>query len=150
MTALAVQQVMKVHTVRSGEHINSIAKKYKCTVADIRSWNNLKSNYLKPGQKLTIYTPQKAPAPAAQPALANNSQPAAGGSPTNPKTDNANASQTASNAATKYKYYTIRKGDTLWGISQTTGKSVEELKRLNGFGKSFKLVPGQKIKVGTL
>jgi membrane-bound lytic murein transglycosylase D len=149
MTALAVQQVMKVHTVRSGEHINSIAKKYKCTVADIRSWNNLKSNYLKPGQKLTIYTPQKAPAPAAQPSLANNTQPAQGGAANNPKADNTNT-QTASNSATKYKYYTIRKGDTLWGISQTTGKSVEELKRLNGFGKSYKLMPGQKIKVGTL
>jgi len=44
----------KTHVVKKGETLSSIAKKYGCTVADIKKWNGLKSNTVKVGQKLTI------------------------------------------------------------------------------------------------
>ena len=49
----------KIHTVKSGENLTVIAKKYKCTVTNLKDWNNLKSTNLKIGQKLKVYPPSK-------------------------------------------------------------------------------------------
>jgi len=45
------------HTVKNGENLGLIAKKYKCTVTDLREWNNLKSSKIYPKQKLIVYKP---------------------------------------------------------------------------------------------
>lgn len=42
------------HTVKEGETISQIAKKYGVTLSDIVKWNNLKSTTLKSGQSLKI------------------------------------------------------------------------------------------------
>lgn len=44
----------KYHTVKKGETLSSIAKKYKVTVANIKKWNNLKSNTIKINQRLRV------------------------------------------------------------------------------------------------
>ena len=46
-----------IHVVKSGENLSLIAKKYKCTVTDLKNWNNLKSTTLSIGQKLKVYPP---------------------------------------------------------------------------------------------
>jgi len=46
------------HYVKSGENLGLIAKKYKCSVTDIKEWNNLKSSKIYPGQKLYVYKPE--------------------------------------------------------------------------------------------
>jgi len=48
-----------VHVVKSGETLGKIAQKYKCSVTDLKKWNNLKSNTIKIGQKLKVYPPEK-------------------------------------------------------------------------------------------
>jgi len=45
-----------IHKVRRGESITSIARKYHCTIADIREWNHLRRSKVVPGQRLTVYT----------------------------------------------------------------------------------------------
>lgn len=44
-----------IYKVKKGDGLGRIAKKYKCTIYDIKKWNNLKSNNIIPGQKLKIY-----------------------------------------------------------------------------------------------
>ncbi len=139
-TAIIVQQKKSIHSVKQGETINSIAKRYKCSVTDVRSWNNLKSNYLKVGQKLTIYTPVHAPSPTSQQSPVVK-QP----SPSDP-----NQNKTPVSTTGQYKYYTVKTGDNLWKIAQATGTSVDELKKLNGFGEKIVLKTGQQIKVKQL
>ena len=46
-----------VHTVKSGENLGLIAKKYKCTTTDLKEWNNLKSSQIFPRQSLIVYKP---------------------------------------------------------------------------------------------
>ncbi len=43
------------HTVRRGESLGSISKKYHCGIKELKKWNNLRSNTLQPGQKLLIH-----------------------------------------------------------------------------------------------
>ncbi|HEY9115470.1 MAG TPA: LysM peptidoglycan-binding domain-containing protein [Bacteroidales bacterium] len=45
------------HTVKSGENLDLIAKKYKCSVTDLKEWNNLKSSVIHPNQELVVYAP---------------------------------------------------------------------------------------------
>ncbi len=45
------------HTVKSGENLGLIAKKYKCTVTDLKEWNNLTKSNIYPNQKLVVYKP---------------------------------------------------------------------------------------------
>ncbi len=45
-----------LHTVGDNETINDIAEMYEVRVTDIRSWNSLRRNAVRPGQVLTIET----------------------------------------------------------------------------------------------
>ncbi|MEZ5196328.1 MAG: LysM peptidoglycan-binding domain-containing protein [Bacteroidales bacterium] len=46
-----------IHIVRSGENLGLIAQKYRCSVRNLKSWNNLRSNTIYPGQKLVVFAP---------------------------------------------------------------------------------------------
>lgn len=45
---------VRTHTVKRGETLSSIARKYHCTVNQLKQWNNLSSNTVRIGQKLKI------------------------------------------------------------------------------------------------
>lgn len=47
------------HTVKSGENLGLIAKKYQCTVTDLKEWNNLNGSTIQPNQKLIVYEPEE-------------------------------------------------------------------------------------------
>ncbi len=47
------------HYVKSGENLGLIAKKYHCSVIDLKEWNGLRSNTIHPGQRLYVYKPEK-------------------------------------------------------------------------------------------
>lgn len=138
---LALQEVRKTHTVRSGEHLSSIAKKYNCTVADIKLWNGIKSTSVKPGRKLVIYVYQKVsmenkavtPSIKDAPVVADNAE--------------KNKSPLTANG---FKYYMVQKGDSLYKIAKKHNTTIEEIKRLNNFGANYNLLPGKKIKVGVI
>lgn len=44
--------------------------------------------------------------------------------------------------------YTVKRGDTLYRISRTTGTSVKDLARLNGISPPYTIEVGQKLKLG--
>lgn len=52
---VGAQQRTTVYTVRSGDTLTKIARKYKVRVSDIQRWNRLKSDRINIGQRLTIY-----------------------------------------------------------------------------------------------
>jgi membrane-bound lytic murein transglycosylase D len=146
MTSLAITAVQTTHVVKKGETITTIARRYKCSVTDIRAWNGLKSNYLKPGQKLTIYTPGKATAPT-PPAPTAEKQPATTTTQVKKETPKPPPATSTTASGTKFQLYTIKNGDNLWTIAQKYGTTVDEIKKLNGFGAKIVLHTGDKIKV---
>lgn len=116
----AAASTASYHYVRSGENLAMIAEKYGCSVSELKSWNNLKSNTIYPKQKLKVSSGQT---------LAQ-----------------ANASS-QEETHTNMVYYTVKKGDTLWDIAnQYKGVSVDDIKRWNNLGSS-RLQVGQKLKI---
>jgi membrane-bound lytic murein transglycosylase D len=157
MTSLAVTQIKSTHVVKKGETITSISRRYKCSVTDIRAWNGLKSNYLKPGQKLTIYTVGKVPEaakssdPAPNPNAQQKTPPPSNQKttpPANQKTETKPTPATNTTSSGANKYYTIKNGDNLWTVAQKFNTTVDALKKLNGFGSKVVLHTGDKIIVG--
>lgn len=132
---LIVQETTKTHVIKKGEYLSTIARKYGCTVAEIKSWNGITSNIVKPGRKLIIHTHDKKPkAAVAVPEVAKQKAE----TPVE-KTDEPKPAETG------VKYYTIKKGDSLYRIAQNNNTTVDEIKRLNNFGSNYNLLPGKKI-----
>ena len=135
---LASQEVAHTYTVKNGEHLSAIAKKFNCSVGDIKSWNGITTNTVKAGKKLTIYVVEKTTA-VAKPIQ-----------PVENKAVSQTPPQNAKIAASTFKYYTVQNGDSLYKIANANKTTVDELKRLNNFGEKYSLLPGQKIKVGMM
>jgi membrane-bound lytic murein transglycosylase D len=51
---VANQTATTVYTVRRGDNLGAIAKRYSVSVAEIKKWNKLSSNNISAGKKLTI------------------------------------------------------------------------------------------------
>ncbi len=121
----------KIYKVRRGDALGSIADKFNVHVYDLKSWNRLKSNKIMTGQKLTIYLDDE-----------NDEAVAV------ERTNIAEKKQKKAIEKTKPKVYTVRRGDTLWSISQRYGGvPIEKIKKLNKM-KSNSVKAGQKLKMG--
>lgn len=117
------------HTVRNGESLGSIADRYGCEIADLKQWNNLNSNMIHPGEKLTIYAPKKVLMGKATP-------------------QSKKKQFYTEVSREEYIYHKVRKGDTLSEIAEKYPRtSVRTLKRLNNISNVRRLKPGQKIKI---
>ncbi|MCK5092931.1 MAG: LysM peptidoglycan-binding domain-containing protein, partial [Gammaproteobacteria bacterium] len=43
------------YVVRRGDSLSRISNKFRVTIRQLRKWNRLKSKYLQPGQRITVY-----------------------------------------------------------------------------------------------
>lgn len=128
-----------VYRVKKGDYLGKIAAAHHVTVAQLKSWNNLRSNNLRIGQQLIIYK-GGAPVRASSSSPAKSSASSSGGSSAAPA-----SSSTASDNA-EYTVYTVRKGDTLSKIaSRYPGISANDLMKYNGIGTKINI--GQKIRI---
>jgi len=98
------------YKVKSGDTLWSIARKNGISVDELKKANNLTSNSLSIGQLL--YIPQE------------------------------------ETETIETEVYTVKKGDTLYGIAQKFNLSVDELKKLNGLTNNT-LSIGQKLKISS-
>ncbi|RJP36499.1 MAG: LysM peptidoglycan-binding domain-containing protein [Desulfobacteraceae bacterium] len=109
-----------VHHIRRGDSLYTIAKTYKCTVGQLKTWNRLRSNLIKPGQQLKIYG----------------------------KSQVLYASVASRDTNASIIYYTVRPGDTLWRISRKyNGVSVQKLMQVNNIRRARDLKAGETIKI---
>lgn len=122
-----------IHVVKTGEVVGAIAERYGVSARQISYWNNLYKYRIKVGQKLSIYT---TPAKAKAAKSYRPSSSAASSTSSAPVVSNGNM-----------KFYTIKSGDTLWGISKKFGVTVNYLEQVNKGLKASGLKPGQTIRV---
>ena len=107
------------YTVKHGDSLWAIARKHNVSISTIRKLNKLKPGQpLRSGMKLVLKEGKK---PA-----------------------------TAAPAETKKKarVYTVKKGDTLWGIARKHKTTVAKLRELNKMDKKAVIHRGMKLTVG--
>ena len=110
------------YKVQNGDYLGKIAERHGVGVSQIKNWNGLKSNNLKVGQRLTIY-------------------------PTKPIASSTKTRFAKTTTKDNVKLYTVKKGDSLWSISQKyPGVTVQNIKIWNDIS-SNKLKPGMKLKI---
>lgn len=114
------------YVVQDGDNLGNIASTYNCTVDDLKNWNNMSDNLIKPGQQLKV----KAPVVKVEP---------------KPKT-NLSSTKSVSN---KITFHVVQKGDTLWSIASKYNISVDELKKLNNINGNS-LIIGAKLKIKSI
>lgn len=110
----------QTYTVKNGDNLWEISKKFKVSVEDIKKANHLRDNKLKIGMKLEI------------PDVKTKN------------TKNQTITNTQVTTVTTTKYHTVKKGDNLFRIANKYGITVTELKSLNKL-ESNQLKIGQKL-----
>jgi membrane-bound lytic murein transglycosylase D len=114
------------YRVRSGDNLGSIARRYGVTVADLRSWNGLRSNKIIAGKKLEIQVD----------------------SPLSVRTASSTSKKSSDGGEKNAVSYTVKRGDTLIGIASNFGVTVRDLKKWNSL-RGTRIVVGQELIIYT-
>ena len=107
------------YTVKAGDSVWLIADKYGISMDQLRQWNGIKNDLIHPGNRLIVKKGQ----------AANNS------------------SNSSTSSATNNKKYKVVRGDSLWGIAERYGTTIQQLKKLNNLSGDVIYV-GQTLRVG--
>jgi membrane-bound lytic murein transglycosylase D len=164
------------HKVTKGQTLSKIASKYGVTVNELKRWNKISGSTVRIGQSLKIEkkvaAPKSKPMIVQQPAKPKPSLPAvalkdttvllaSADSVIGGKTTVEPQAKTAAELQAKAKEekntqtlqknktseHTVKRGDTLWSISQRYEVTVTELLKANNLNKNAKIQPGQKLKI---
>ena len=163
-----IQKVKITHKVKSGESLSTIAKKYKVSVAELKSWNSLSSDKLSIGKSLKVITKKSVPVKQsgtqtqAEPLVADaavkeevkKEQPKVA----DRKTENPNETKEVVFVSTKSPTattnatgdgisHTVKPGESLFSLAKMYGSSIEELVQWNGL-TSNNIKVGQTLQVG--
>jgi peptidoglycan DL-endopeptidase LytF len=117
------------YSVKKGDFLAKIAKRFNVSVEEIMKANNLKNSNLRIGQVLKIPQASKSIAAAT--------------------TEKAKVSHAPQESSIGHKFYTIRPGDNPWTIAKKHNMRVDELLKINNLTpeKAKQLKVGDKLKV---
>lgn len=148
------------YSVKSGDHLESLAHNFGCTEKDIVEWNRLTSARLSINQRLIFYLLKKdskhllTPVPAIpkkQLRLIKEKTVALKTKAIEPVSFTPRNRQFARpKKKEKYVFYQVRRRETLAEIaSKFPGVSPQDLIKINGFKDGQSLKPGKRIKIKT-
>jgi len=134
------------YTVKNGESIYSIAKKFGMTSSELKSLNGLRKNYVRPKQKLLVYTGH----------IKDKSPEVLSGSTITKSVDNkkdtsnirsgsAEVNGSSVNSKNSFNYHIVKSGESLGIIASKYYCSIDQLKKWNNLDND-KIMIGQKIK----
>ncbi|MCX2745806.1 LysM peptidoglycan-binding domain-containing protein [Mangrovivirga sp. M17] len=114
----SVSSKAKKHTVKKGETLFSISRKYDITVNEIKTWNSLNGNSIDLGQELIVSAPSES------------------------STQSSNTSNNDNSTSTKIKgTHKVEGGETLYSISKKYNVEVEDLVKWNN-------LPDNSVSIG--
>ncbi len=129
------------YSVKKGDNLGYISDWFDCTVADLKRWNHLKSTRIVPGQKLKVEVPgnkQQYYAEINGMTMAEKQK----------LTDVQIVGTDAPKSEPQFVFYTVKSGDTLWGISKKYPEnSIDKIREMNDLSQNETLKVGDKIKL---
>lgn len=140
--APVTKTVPKYHTVKAGETLSSVASHAGVTVAQVKSWNGLKSDKILVGQQLKVGSTTTTTAAKTSTAAKTASTAAPAKATT--------AARTASTASSGSKVsYTIKKGDSLSAIAAKYGVPMSSVEKWNKISDPSSITVGQTLAIYT-
>lgn len=122
------------YRVKSSENLLSISDLFNVRVSDLRNWNNISyTQSIKVGQELSVYVPNDKKEFYAS--IDNQSA-----------VEKKTVSKKETSVKNNWFYYTVRRGDNLFSISNRHNVSVTDLKEWNNLHGS-RLLKGKKLKI---
>ncbi|KAA0687415.1 LysM peptidoglycan-binding domain-containing protein [Enterococcus faecium] len=121
------------YTVQSGDSVWKISNDHGITMAQLIEWNNIKNNFVYPGQQLIV----------------SNGGSSNTGSNTGSSTGNtsgSNSSNSSSSNTASGTKYTVKAGDSVWSVSNKYGITMAQLIQWNNIQNNF-IYPGQQLTV---
>ena len=118
----------KTYVVKKGESWSSISNKFSISFDNLKAMNSKLGDNLMVGQKIVISEMQN------------------GDDNENYTQKNNSSDGKKQQGKTKTITYKVQPGDTLWGIANKKGTSIEEIKKWNNL-KNEEVYPGQVIKI---
>jgi membrane-bound lytic murein transglycosylase D len=140
----SLAEVKKTHTVKSGEKLSTIARKYGVTVADLKNWNYVGKKGLKPGKKLIVYVKEQQPAKVKE--LEIKADPKNDQNLAANKENETKLVAVSTSSKSEYFLHKVKKGESLFSIAKKYGVEVDDVKSLNNLN-SNNLNFGQILKV---
>ncbi|WP_288958788.1 LysM peptidoglycan-binding domain-containing protein [uncultured Leuconostoc sp.] len=128
------------YTVKAGDTLSRIAAQFKMNLAQIAALNQISNlNAIRVGQVLKVSNA------AGSNNTQNTTQPSAG-TPTNTAPNAPSTNTTPTVTPSTNGSYTVKSGDTLYGIAAKLGTNVQTLLSLNGLQLSSTIYVGQVLK----
>jgi membrane-bound lytic murein transglycosylase D len=133
-------EIKKIHTVKGGEKLSSIARKYGVSVADLKTWNYVGKRGLRPGKKLIVYVREQTQKPKelemkAEQNIAANKTP-----------EKALLAENKTTEPKDFIVHKVKRGESLYYISTKYNVSTDDIKSLNNLANN-NLMIGQKIRI---
>lgn len=117
------------YTVQSGDSVWKISNDHGITMAQLIEWNNIKNNFVYPGQQLIV---------------SNGGSSNTGANTGN--TSGSNSSNSSSSNTASGTKYTVKAGDSVWSVSNKYGITMAQLILWNNIQNNF-IYPGQQLTV---
>ncbi|MBB3168614.1 LysM peptidoglycan-binding domain-containing protein [Simiduia aestuariiviva] len=118
------------YTVKSGDSLNLIAKRFHTSVSALKSANDLRSTMIRRGQTLVI--------PVA-------SQPVESYAYSQDQRIKSKQARSQGKSGSQKSTYLVKRGDSLWKIANAHRVSVRDVARWNGMAPKDPIKPGQKL-----
>jgi len=130
------------HTVKGGETMVSLARKYKTSTSELAEMNQIKRTAkLRPGQKL--FVPGAITGPSARPTVPVI---ASTGAVAKPAVAARSAAAAPRSTASSIVTYKVKPGDTLFKIAQHFDVTIDEIKRWNNL-RTASIGVGDRLKI---
>lgn len=138
----AQRAVNGVYTVRRGDQIGGVARRFGVRVSDIQKWNGMgRSIKLVAGRELRVAPPaggKSRPAPQEQLALKGR----AAAAPADPKAPQA---PKVARRSAQPRAHVVKRGESLASISRIYGVAAADIAAANRLGKGWRIVAGQRL-----
>ncbi|MBS1646263.1 MAG: transglycosylase SLT domain-containing protein [Bacteroidetes bacterium] len=147
LAATQTKEIQITHTVRAGEKLSAIARKYGVTIGDIKTWNLIGKKGIHAGRKLVIYKTEKPVASTVKDSTKKTEPSSSEKNIGDKKTIAENTLKKENEPKSETSVYIVKKGDSFYKIARENNLSVDELLNLNGMNRNSPLSVGQKLRL---